>query len=91
MKRMILYAAIAFSGLTVCGLLVLRHACRTAPLLPATSDLPAPPRRNVAPVDRWQGEIKVDTRIDYPSEPMRRLLKKLRQEEIRQRPQEGRN
>lgn len=91
MKRMTAYLLIAFAGLTVCGLLVLRHACRTEPLLPGTSDLPAPPRRNVAPVDRWQGEIKVDARTNYPSEPMRRLLKKLRQEEIRQRPQEGRN
>ncbi len=91
MKRMTVYIVIALAGLTVCGLLVLRHACRTAPLLSDTSDLPALPRRNVAPLDRWQGEIKVDTRTNYPSEPMRRLLKKLRQEEIRQRPQEGRN
>lgn len=88
---MTLCLLIAFCGLTACGLLVLRHACRHAPLVPATSDLPAPSRLNVAPVDRWQGGIKLDSRTDYPSKPMRNLLKKLRQEEIRQRPQEGRN
>lgn len=91
MKRMTTYLLIALAGLAVCGLLVLRHACRTAPLLPDPADRPVPPRRNVAPLDRWQGEIKVDTRTNYPSGPMRQLLKKLHQEEIRQRPQEGRN
>jgi hypothetical protein len=91
MKRMLPYLLIALAGLAVCGLLVVRHAARPAPLMPPKSDLPAPTRRQPAPVDHWQGEIKVDTRTDYPSVPMRRLLKKLRQEEIRQRPQEGRN
>jgi hypothetical protein len=87
---MFIYFAIALAGLTVCGLIVLRHAVRHAPLEPAVSDLPKP-TRGVPPVDNWQGNIRVDTRTDYPSKPMRDLLKKLQQEEIRQRPQEGRN
>ena len=93
MKRMILYILTSVAGLTVCGLLVLRHACRTAPLMPPTSDLPAPSRRDQQLLDRWQGGIGVDTRADYRPDPAatKRLLEKLRQEERRQRPLEGRN
>ena len=90
MNRMTLYIIIAFMGLTAGGLLLVRRACRQAPIAPA-AQLPAPSRLNVTPVDRWQGEIRLDTRTDYPSKPMRNLLKKLRQEELRQQPQEGRN
>ena len=41
----------------------------------------------------WQAGIKPDTRTDYTSDPAttKRLREKLRQEELRQRPQEGRN
>jgi|GEM_PF-793820 len=93
MKRMTLYILVFGAGLTVCGLLVLRHACRTAPLMPPTSDLPAPPRRNPQPIDRWQDGIGVDARTDYQTDPAatKRLMEKLRQEELRQRPLEGRN
>lgn len=93
MKRMTLYILVSVAGLTVCGLLVLRHACRTAPLMPPTSDLPAPPPRPLQPVDRWQGGIGVDTRTDCQPDPAatKRLMEKLRQEERRQRPLEGRN
>jgi len=93
MKRMTSYILVTLAGLTVCGLLILRHACRTAPLLPPTSDLPAPPARHRQHVDRWQSGIKVDARTDYvpDAKSTKRLMEKLRQEELRQRPQEGRN
>jgi len=92
MMRMTFYILVSVAGLTVCGLLVLRHACRTTPLMPPISDLPAPPR-HLQPVDRWQGGIEVDTRTDYQPDPAatKRLMEKLRQEELRQRPLEGRN
>ena len=93
MKRMTIYILASIAGLTVCGLLVLRHACRTAPLMPPTSDLPAPPQRKLQAVDRWQGGIRIDVRTDYQPDPAatKRLMEKLRQEELRQRPLEGRN
>lgn len=93
MKRMITCALIALAGLLVCGLLVLRHACRTAPELRDDSGLPAPTGRDRPPIDRWQGGIKVDPRTGYAPDPeaTERLLEKLRREELRQRPQEGRN
>jgi hypothetical protein len=87
---MYILLSIALAGLTVCGLLVLRHAARHAPAVPTGANRPEAPRRPT-PVDQWQGEIRVDTRTDYPSKPMRQLMRKLRQEEIRQRPEEGRN
>ena len=44
-------------------------------------------------MDAWQAGIKPDTRTDYAPDPAakERLMEKLRQEELRQRPQEGRN
>lgn len=87
MKRMILVALLAFAGLTVCGLLVLRHAVRTAPLQSAPSDLPAPSA--VAPIDRLQGSMKLDVQTDYSLDA--RTKAKLRAEELRQQPWEGRN
>lgn len=81
MKRMPVAIAIAVVGLAVCGFLVLRHARRTV--------LPARPDR---PFDQWQGGIPLEARADHVTDAKaRRLLEKLRQEERRQRPQEGRN
>lgn len=79
-------------GLALCGWLAVRHAVRTAVTVPPVSDLPAPPSAS-KPMDTWQAGIKPDTRTDYTSDPVRtkRLMEKLRQEELRQRPQEGRN
>ena len=93
MKQMTFYILASGAGLTVCGLLVLWHAYRTAPLMPPTSDLPAPTRRDLQPLDCWQGNIGVDTRTDDHPNPAatKRLMEKLRQEERRQRPLEGRN
>ncbi|MEO5959033.1 MAG: hypothetical protein ABIR80_07940 [Opitutaceae bacterium] len=80
-------------GLGVCGVLTLRHAIRTAVTVPPVSDLPAPIPQGQQPIDDWQSGIKADTRTGYRSDPAttKRLMEKLRQEEMRQRPQEGRN
>jgi hypothetical protein len=90
---MIPYILIGVAGLTVCGWLVLRHAVRTAGEAPsdAGSGLPAPRRKPAA--DRWQDSIRVDTRTDYAPdrEALKRMEEKLRQEELRQKPWEGRN
>ena len=86
---------ISFAGLTVSGLIVLRHACRTAPLMPPAYDydLPAPARRNSISSDGWRGRIAGNARTGFLPYPVAtgHLMEKLRQEEQRQRPQEGRN
>jgi hypothetical protein len=48
---------------------------------------------NLRPVDTWQGSIKLDRGGSYtPDEAAKkRLEQKLKAEEERQRPQEGRN
>ncbi len=94
MKRMHLIIAAVVVALALAGLLAVRHAVRTAVTVPPVSDLPAPPKKKASqPMDAWQGSIKADSRIDYAPDPAAkaRLLEKLRQEELRQRPQEGRN
>lgn len=93
MKRMTIVIIITVAGVGICSALVLRHAYRTAPEVPPTSDLPQPPQRPVQPIDAWQGGIKIDARTDYhaDSEATKRLMEKLRQEEKRQKPWEARN
>jgi hypothetical protein len=93
MKRMHLIIVALVVAFALCGLLVLRHAVRTAVTVPPVSDLPAPPPPASKPMDVWQAGIKPDTRTDYAPDPAatKRLMEKLRQEELRQRPQEGRN
>ena len=93
MKRMHLIVIASVAAFAVGGFLVVRHAIRTAPLVPPESDLPAPPPRKAQPIDAWQAGIKPDTRTDYTPDPAatKRLLEKLRREERRQRPLEERN
>ena len=94
MKRMHLIIVAVVVALALAGLLAVRHAVRTAVTVPPVSDLPAPPKKKASqPMDVWQGSIKSDTRTDYAPDPApkARLMEKLRQEELRQRPQEGRN
>ncbi len=94
MKRMRLIIAAVVVALALAGLLAVRHAVRTAVTVPPVSDLPAPPKKKAPqPMDVWQGAIRADTRTDYAPDPAAkaRLMEKLRQEELRQRPQEGRN
>jgi hypothetical protein len=92
MKRMFGYIVIIVAVLAVCGFFAVRHAIRTAQVVPPTSDLPQPPQRSEA-FDRWQAGLKLDVGGNYKGDKAARdrLLEKLRQEEIRQRPQEGRN
>ena len=94
MKRMHLIIVAVVVALALAGLLAVRHAVRTAVTVPPVSDLPAPPKKEAPkPMDVRQGSIKADTRTDYAPDPAAkaRLIEKLRQEELRQRPQEGRN
>ena len=94
MKRMHLIIVAIVVALALAGLLAFRHAVRTAVTVPPVSDLPAPPKKKASqPMDLWQGSIKADTRTDYAPDPAAkaRLMEKLGQEELRQRPQEGRN
>ena len=94
MKRMHLIIAAVVVALALAGLLAVRHAVRKAETVPPVSDLPAPPKKKAPqPMDVWQGSIKPDTRTDYAPDPAAkaRLMEKLRQEELRQCPQEGRN
>lgn len=93
MKRMYLIAVAFIVGLALCGLLALRHAVRSAVTAPPVSDLPAPTPRSAQPMDAWIAGIKADLRTDYTANPAatKRLMEKLRREELRQRPQEGRN
>ena len=62
-------------------------------LIDYASDKRAPTPTAAKPMDGWQAGLKPDTRTDYTSDPAatKRLMEKLRQEELRQRPQEGRN
>ena len=82
-----------FVGLALCGWLALRHAARKAVTVSPVSHLPAPTPPAPKPMDVWQAGIKPDTRTDYTADPAttKRLMEKLRQEELRQKPQEGRN
>lgn len=67
------------------GTLILCRELRRAPLLPNQE-------RPEQPVNAWQAGIKPDRRTDDGSGADRaRLLEKLRQEERRQKPEEGRN
>lgn len=92
MKRMFTALVIIVVGLLVVGLLVLRHGIRTAPLMPPESDLPAPPATSARPMDQLQADVKLaPTSFQSDAERSRQLMEKLRQEELRQRPQEQRN
>jgi hypothetical protein len=88
MKRMITWILIALAGLAFCGLMLGRHAYRPAPLL---GDDERTPVRPATQMDRWQSGIQVDTRTEYRPASTEELMAKLRAEERRQRPEEGRN
>lgn len=78
MKRMLVIGLVFFAVLTV-GALLVRRAARTASL----------PPRAVQPIDRLQGGVKLDRNADYTLDAAAKA--KLRSEELRQRPWEGRN
>jgi len=90
MKRMIIVLAM-LAGLAGCGLLVLRHARRAPATRRALSAAQA--SRDVRVVDAWQSKIKLDLNTDYLPDALakQRLMERLRREESKQRPAEGRN
>ena len=94
MKRMNLFVIVLVAGLAVCGWLVLRHARRVpmAPTPPPSAQSARDPR-DLHAVDVWQAGIKLDPNTDYTpaARAKQRLMEKLRREEEKQRPQEGRN
>ena len=87
--KMSAFVVLLLAGLAVCGLLVRRHTAR----LPAGAASAPRSAEPVSPVDAWQQGIQLAPVGDYhaDSEAARRLMEKLRREEERQRPQEGRN
>jgi len=81
-----MFLPLLITGLVVCGLLVLRHAVRTAaPEPPPGNEDPLETRQRRS-MDDWQRSIGLDPRTDYSD-----ALEKLRREERRQRPEEQRN
>lgn len=86
MTRPRMFLFLVIGGVLVCGLLVLRHAVRTAAPEPPPGNEDPAETRQVRAVDNWQRGIRLDTRTEYAG-----ALEKLRQEERRQRPEEQRN
>ena len=86
MRKMIPFAVIILLGMAVSAW-ILRREIRRAPEVPNT------PRTELGAADRWQRSIRLGSPGGYGSatERDRAALEKLRQEEERQRPQEGRN
>lgn len=76
-------------GLVLCALWLRRSTQRDG----ASSQNLASPRDDTHFVNAWQSGVKLDKNGQYdPDQAKRRqLAEKLRQEEARQRPQEGRN
>ena len=87
--KMSAFVILLLAGLAVCGLLVRRHSAR----VPAGAVSAPRSAGSVSPVDAWQQGVQLAPVGSYKadSEAARRLMDKLRREEERQRPQEGRN
>jgi len=86
MTRPRMFLFLVIGGVFVCGLLVLRHAVRTAEPEPRPGNEDPTETRQLRVVDDWQRGIRLDTQTDYSN-----ALEKLRREERRQRPEEQRN
>jgi hypothetical protein len=86
MKKMTPILIIVVLGLLVGGVFLFREL-RRAPLMPPDYDHPA------KPVNDWQRSIKIDPRTDYTGAGSKKapVPERLRMEEQRQRPEEGRN
>lgn len=76
------------AGLVSCALWLRCSPRRIAPA-PAVPSTPAR-RDDHRVLNAWQGGIKLEAESSYPA-ATREALEKLRREELRQRPQEGRN
>ncbi len=86
MTRPRMFLFLVIGGVFVCGLLVLRHAVRTAAPEPPPGNEDPTETRQLRVVDDWQRGIRLDTQTDYAG-----AMEKLRREERRQRPEEQRN
>jgi len=86
MKKMTVVVVIAVIGL-LAGTYFLYREVKRAPLRPPDDN------HRPQPMNAWQAGVKPDARTDYTTDAAtpRQLMEKLRAEEIRQRPQEGRN
>ncbi len=86
MRKMIPFAIIFLLGVAVSSW-ILRREIQRAPLEPAE------PKTELRAVYQWQRSIRLAPPAGYApaTERERALLEKLRREEERQRPQEGRN
>jgi len=86
MKRMTLLVVIVVAVLLV-GVWVLHREVRRAPLVPPGHS------ESAQPMNTWQSGTKLDRRTDYTKGGAKHdaLMEKLCQEELRQKPQEGRN
>ncbi len=76
-------------GLVLCAVW-LRLSPRRATVT-ATPPPPNPARDDHRVLNAWQAGITFDPRNDYDAEARRRMMEKLKREEERQRPWEGRN
>lgn len=86
MIRPRMFLLLVIGGVLACGLLALCHAVRTAAPEPPPGNEDPTETRQLRPVNDWQRGIRIDTRTDYSD-----ALEKLREEERRQKPEEGRN
>jgi hypothetical protein len=87
MKQLIIKLGLLAAGLGVCGCLVHRHYRH-----PTRQSQPRPAQAS-RPMNEWQRRLTLDPRTDYRADRQARydLMQQLRQEELRQKPQEGRN
>lgn len=87
MKKMLLYFLILAGCLSVCGYLARRHHARAALGSPSVE------MKGQRSMSDWQRGISIDTRTDYTSgsKAGSQLRERLRQEELRQKPEESRN
>ena len=85
MKKMLVFILIV--GLALSGFLIQRQRQRTVHVKVPT------PAQSDRPMNTWQEGLTLDLRTDYTgNDPaQRQLIETLRQEETRQKPQEGRN
>ncbi|OAM87327.1 hypothetical protein OH491_26740 [Termitidicoccus mucosus] len=85
MKKMFFGLLFLAAGLGLCGYLVHRNNQR------ARTTVPASDSGGHRPMNEWQKSISLDTRTDYTRQEIEQAMEKLRQEERRQKPEEGRN
>lgn len=86
MTRLRMFTVLLIAGVFVCGLLVLRHAVQTAAPEPPPGNEDPTEAQQMRTVNDWQRGIRLDSLPEYEN-----ALEKLRREERRQRPEEGRN